>query len=88
MSTTADPSQQSVDLYKAKNFDNAPLKEKVEGLVEFISQCKFGMLTTQEPGSGLLASRCMALASKVNNQIITQSSPRKISRKGRQSDKQ
>src|SRR3569833_3135027 len=53
------------DPYKAANMDtNATIKEKVEGLSDFISHCKFGMMTTRDSGSGNLISRCMALAAK------------------------
>ncbi len=57
-STPADP-------YKAKNLDDASIKEKVEDLSEFISNCKFGMMTTRDGTTGRLVSRCMALAAKV-----------------------
>ncbi|KAI9677306.1 MAG: hypothetical protein M1829_002649 [Trizodia sp. TS-e1964] len=54
------------DPYKAKNIDHAELKEKVEDLLAFIEASKFGMMTTRQGQSGLLASRCMALAGKEN----------------------
>jgi len=50
------------DPYKAKNADDTSLDQKVEDLVSFIKGCKFGMMTTKESSSGLLTSRCMALA--------------------------
>lgn len=52
------------DPYKEKNLDHASIEDKVNGLSEFVSACKFGMMTTRET-SGMLVSRCMALAAKV-----------------------
>ena len=63
--SNTDTGDKHADPYKEKNLDNPPLKEKVEGLVKFISSCKFGMMTTRIESSGLLASRCMAVAGKV-----------------------
>jgi hypothetical protein len=55
-----------VDPYKAKNYDlHAPLQEKIEDLVKFIKEIKYGMLTTKASGSELLSSRAMALAGTV-----------------------
>jgi hypothetical protein len=56
---------QPVDPYKAKNYEDPPLQEKVEDLVKFINDMKFGMLTTKASDSDLLSSRCMALAGTV-----------------------
>jgi len=53
------------DPYKKNNADDASIKEKIEDLSEFISACKFGMMTTRDGQSGALVSRCMALAGKV-----------------------
>lgn len=63
--SNADTGSKPADGYKAKNFDETSLKEKVEDLVAFIDACKFGMMTTRIESSGLLVSRCMALAAKV-----------------------
>jgi len=52
------------DPYKEKNVDKVSIKEKVEDLSEFITACKFGMMTTRDGQSGSLVSRCMALAAK------------------------
>lgn len=41
------------------------LKDKVEDLINFCEAVKFGMMTTRQPGTGLLVSRCMATAAKV-----------------------
>jgi len=54
------------DPYKARNIDDVSLEEKVEGLSEFISACKFGMMVTRDSKTGALVSRCMALAAKEN----------------------
>lgn len=55
------------DPYKAANLDNeVPLTQKVEDLSQFITNCKFGMMTTRDAHKdGNLVSRCMALAAKV-----------------------
>jgi general stress protein 26 len=54
-----------VDPYKSKNFEDPPLPQKIEDLTTFISQVKFGMLTTKQSDGDYLASRCMALAAQV-----------------------
>lgn len=55
-----------VDPYKAKNLDpEASLKEKIEDLVKFIKDTKYGMLTTKASDSDMLTSRAMALAGTV-----------------------
>lgn len=64
--SNADTGDKPADPYKEKNYQEVPLKEKVEGLVQFISNCKFGMMTTRIADTGLLTSRCMALAAKVS----------------------
>ena len=63
--SNADTGDKPADPYKEKNYQEVPLKEKVEGLVQFITNCKFGMMTTRIADTGLLTSRCMALAAKV-----------------------
>ncbi|KAF7512857.1 hypothetical protein GJ744_011960 [Endocarpon pusillum] len=52
------------DPYKAKNKDDPSLEEKIETLNNFVSYCKFGMMTTHNVSSNLLVSRCMAVAAK------------------------
>ena len=64
-SNTTVPGDKPADPYKATNLTNPDLKEKVEDLVSFMESCKFGMMTTRIESSGLLTSRCMALAAKV-----------------------
>ncbi|KAI0112772.1 pyridoxamine 5'-phosphate oxidase [Hypoxylon sp. NC0597] len=55
--------------YYNKNIDtDVTLKEKVEALAKFVSSRKFGMMTTRDPSSGKLVSRCMAVAGTVSKQ--------------------
>ena len=63
--SNADTGDKPADPYKEVNKTEPGLKEKVEDLVNFIESCKFGMMTTRVESSGLLVSRCMALAAKV-----------------------
>lgn len=55
------------DPYKKANLEEVPLRNKVEDLVEFTKQCKFGMMTTNEASTNNLVSRCMALAATVSH---------------------
>jgi hypothetical protein len=63
--SNTDTGNKPADPYKEKNIDDVSIKEKVEDLSDFISACKFGMMTTRNGSSGALVSRCMALAAKV-----------------------
>jgi hypothetical protein len=63
--SNTDTGDKPADPYKEKNIDEVSIKEKVEDLSEFITACKFGMMTTRDGSSGALVSRCMALAAKV-----------------------
>ena len=63
--SNTDTGSKPADPYKAKNIDHASIKDKVEDLSDFITACKFGMMTTRVGSSGQLVSRCMALAAKV-----------------------
>jgi len=67
--SNADTGSKPADPYKEKNIDDASIKDKVEDLSEFISACKFGMMTTRDGSSGNLVSRCMALAAKESGGI-------------------
>ena len=67
-SNTETPSDKPADPYTAKNKSEPELKEKVDDLVNFITSSKFGMMTTRIERSGLLVSRCMALAAKVSQE--------------------
>jgi len=59
----------TADPYTQKNLQSeVSLKEKVEDLVAFAEKQKFCMMTTRNE-SGLLVSRCMALAAKEGNGI-------------------
>ena len=64
-SNTNVPEDKPADPYKATNLTDPDLKDKVQDLVTFMESCKFGMMTTRIESSGLLTSRCMALAAKV-----------------------
>lgn len=64
-SNTELPAGKQADPYTATNKTEPELKEKVQDLVSFIESCKFGMMTTRIESTGLLTSRCMALAAKV-----------------------
>jgi general stress protein 26 len=57
------------DPYKSANMDNVSLEEKVQDLATFVEKCKFCMMATRIVSSGLLVSRCMALAGKESNSI-------------------
>lgn len=63
--SNADTGSKPADPYKEENKNDPELKEKVGDLVKFIESCKFGMMTTRIESSGLLVSRCMAVAAKV-----------------------
>jgi hypothetical protein len=63
--SNTDTGSKPADPYKDKNIDHASIKDKVEDLSDFVSACKFGMMTTRDGSSGALVSRCMALAAKV-----------------------
>lgn len=66
-SNTEVPADKSADPYTATNKSEPELKEKVQDLISFIESCKFGMMTTRIESTGLLTSRCMALAGKVRS---------------------
>ena len=63
--SNADTGNKPADSYTQKNLDSASLEEKVNDLVTFAEKQKFCMMTTRIADSGLLVSRCMALAAKV-----------------------
>ncbi|KAK6537715.1 hypothetical protein TWF694_011883 [Orbilia ellipsospora] len=55
------------DPYKAKNLDmETSVEDKVNGLIDFVTECKFGMMTTRDRVSGMLVSRCMAITGNEN----------------------
>jgi len=62
--SNTDTGDKTADPYKAKNFDDASIQDKIEGFSEFVAACKFGMMTTRDGSSGALVSRCMALAAQ------------------------
>jgi len=57
-------SGQPLDPYKAKNKDEPGVETKINELNSFIQSQKYGMMTTRVADSGLLVSRCMALAAQ------------------------
>jgi len=67
--SNTDTGSKPADPYTAKNKEEVSLKEKIEDLSDFVSSCKFGMMTTRDDKSGALYSRCMALAGKENGGI-------------------
>lgn len=69
-----------VDPYKTQNYEDLPLAQKVEDLVDFVSEVKFGMLTTHQSEGDYLASRCMALAANVSTNPSFPESPMKPQR--------
>ncbi|KAF8421429.1 bli-3 protein [Tirmania nivea] len=58
----ADTGSKPADPYKETNLDHASLKERVEGLIQFIESHKFCLMTTRQKDTGHLVSRCMAVA--------------------------
>lgn len=63
--SNTDTGSKPADPYKQENLDDSSVEEKVKDLVTFAEKCKFCMMTTRVASSGLLVSRCMALAAKV-----------------------
>ena len=63
--SNTDTGNKPADPYKEKNYSEPDTKTKIEDLIKFIEANKFGMMTTRIASSGLLTSRCMALAAKV-----------------------
>jgi hypothetical protein len=71
--SNTDTGSKPADPYKRKNIDtDASLEEKVAALSGFMSNSKFGMMTTRDSSSGHLVSRCMALAAQVGLQLAYQ----------------
>ena len=67
--SNADTGKKPADPFKAANLDtDVTIAQKIEDLSNFVSNCKFGMMTTRDANkSGNLVSRCMALAAKVRS---------------------
>jgi len=63
--SNTDTGSKNADPYTQKNLEDPELKEKVGDLVAFIDSTKFCMMATRIADSGLIVSRCMALAAKV-----------------------
>lgn len=65
--SNTDTGSKPADPYTAKNLEQPDsLQEKVGDLIGFVEKSKYCMMTTRIASSGLLVSRCMALAAKVN----------------------
>lgn len=63
---SADAPTKHADPYKEANLDTeVSLEQKIHDLSGFMTNCKFGMMTTRDAASGNLVSRCMALAAQV-----------------------
>lgn len=61
--SNTDTGSKPADPYKEANKDEpSTLQEKIETVTQFISSCKFGMMTTRDASSDKLVSRCMAVA--------------------------
>ena len=70
--SNADTGNKTADPYTAKNLQEPDsLEEKVGDLLKFVEKSKFCMMTTRMGQSGLLASRCMAVAAKVSIKAVT-----------------
>jgi hypothetical protein len=71
--SNADTGSKNPDPYKEKNKEeDLSLSTKISDLVTFIKGCKFGMMTTRDSKSGMLMSRCMALAAEVGSHVHQQ----------------
>lgn len=57
------------DPYKKANQEDPDMRTKIADLGTFITNCKFGMMTTRAAKSSRLVSRCMALAATENNGV-------------------
>jgi len=63
--SNTDTGDAPADPYKVANKNtDVTAAQKIEDLSNFVTTCKFGMMTTKDSGSGNLVSRCMALAAK------------------------
>ena len=66
--SNTDTGSKPADPHTQKNLSNeASLEEKIKDLVQFAEKHKLCMMTTRIADSGLLVSRCMALAAKVGH---------------------
>lgn len=67
--SNTDTGTKPADPYKQHNKtdnEDISLKQKVEDLLEFVEGVKYGMLTTHQTDTGMLVSRCMAIAARVS----------------------
>jgi len=67
MSSAQIPADKPADPYKANNLDtDSSVEHKVHDLMKFAQDTKFGLMTTVKSPSGMLVSRCMAIAGVEN----------------------
>lgn len=69
--SNADTGDKPADPYKARNMEEPSVQEKIHDLGAFVDRSKFCMMTTKSTEGGTLASRCMAVAGKVNASAST-----------------
>lgn len=74
--SNTDTGDKPSDPYKEANEEDPGLVHKVRDLVEFITACKFGMMTTHHASTLDLVSRCMALAATVRSTRLLRSRAR------------
>lgn len=62
---THDTTPKHPDPYRDANLDTGvSVEQKIQDLSSFMSNCKYGMMTTHDAATGNLVSRCMALAAQ------------------------
>jgi general stress protein 26 len=72
--SNTDTGSKPADPYTQKNLNNeASLEEKIKDLVAFAEKQKFCMMATRIADSGLIVSRCMAVAGKASLTSTTKS---------------
>ncbi|KAG5989153.1 hypothetical protein E4U54_004417 [Claviceps lovelessii] len=67
--SNASTGDKPADPYKQANQQDMDVRTKVQDLGNFITACKYGMMTTKSAKSGRLVSRCMALAATENDGV-------------------
>ncbi|KAH8157439.1 hypothetical protein CIB48_g10809 [Xylaria polymorpha] len=68
--SNTDTGGKPADPYTRTNKDaDISTQDKIDALDKFVTARKFGMMTTRDPASGKLVSRCMALAAEENNGV-------------------
>ncbi|KAI0452006.1 pyridoxamine 5'-phosphate oxidase [Xylaria acuta] len=68
--SNTDTGGKPADPYTRANKDtDISTQDKIDALDKFVSQCKFGMMTTRDQASGRLVSRCMAVAAEESHGV-------------------